>query len=67
MKLEAGAVYKLKFKADTEKNSELTIKVGADGERGYYGYWQKNIKITPNQKEYVFDLEMLAKEDKSKI
>lgn len=63
LKLEAGAVYKLKFKADTEKNSELTIKVGADGERGYYGYWQKNIKITPNQKGYVFDFEMLAEED----
>ena len=60
LKLEAGGIYQLKFKANVEKETEITIKIGADGERGYYGYWQKDIKISPKQKEYTFDFEMLA-------
>lgn len=63
LKLEAGGIYQLKFKANVEKETEITIKIGADGERGYYGYWQKDIKISPKQKEYIFDFEMLAEAD----
>ncbi|MGL4654039.1 family 16 glycosylhydrolase [Cetobacterium sp. ZOR0034] len=63
LKLEAGGIYKLKFKADTDKKTQLTVKIGSDGERSYYGYWEKEIVVSPNQKEYVFDFEMLAEED----
>ena len=63
LSLEAGGVYQLKFKADVDKKTELTIKIGADGERSYFGYCEKKIELSPNQKEYVFDFEMLAEAD----
>ena len=63
LKLDAGGIYQLKFKTDVDKETKFTIKIGADGERGYYGYWQKDITVSPKQKEYVFDFEMLAEAD----
>ncbi|WP_300343125.1 glycoside hydrolase family 16 protein [Fusobacterium sp.] len=63
LKLEAGGIYKLKFIAESEKNEKLTLKVGADGDRGYYAYWYNEIQISPTQKEYEYTFEMLAEED----
>lgn len=63
LNLEAGGIYQLKFEAIVDKETEFTIKIGADGERNYYGYWEKKVVLSPKQKEYTFDFEMLAEAD----
>lgn len=64
LNLEAGGIYQLNFEAEAEKEELVTIKVGADGDRGYYAYWYKDLKISPNQKDYEYTFEMLAEGDK---
>lgn len=63
LKLEAGGIYSVRFNASSNVKTSLTIKIGADGERAYYGYSQQVIEIDPNKKEYEFNFEMLAESD----
>ena len=63
LKLEAGGIYSVRFNISSNEKTSLTIKIGADGERAYYGYFQQIIEIDPNKKEYEFNFEMLAESD----
>lgn len=63
LKLEAGAIYHLKFEAKVDKKELITIKVGADGDRGYYAYWYKDLELSPSKEKYEYTFEMLAEGD----
>lgn len=63
LNLEAGGIYQLKFTAESKQNEMVTIKIGADAERGYYAYWYKDLEISPEKTEYEYSFEMLAEGD----
>lgn len=63
IQLNAGAIYEVSFKIEGEKETEVTVKIGADADRGYYAYSLETIEIKPGKKEYKYSFEMLAETD----
>lgn len=63
IELKAGVIYEVSFEAKTDKDTEVTVKIGADGDRGYYAYSLETIDIKSEKEEYTYSFEMLAESD----
>ena len=59
--LEELGLYKITFSAKAEKERNLKLKIGAGSDRGWATYYEENVTLTTEMKDYEIEFKMKEK------
>ncbi|AGB40278.1 beta-glucosidase-like glycosyl hydrolase [Halobacteroides halobius DSM 5150] len=61
--LEKSAYYKISFEAHADQKAKLHLKLGANGNRGWVGYEERDVNLTTTPQTYQFKFVMEEETD----